>query len=56
MRRRLLEACGITDLDLNILLDVQRDDDYKDWRSFILLDLENYVAETKRFAIRHPCK
>ena len=44
--RMLFKACGINDLDLNILLDTKRDNDYKDQRSFILLELENYVAET----------
>ena len=55
MRRKLFEACDITDLDLNILLDAKRDDDYKHWRSFILLELENYMAETKRNATRQSC-
>ena len=55
MRRRLFEACGITDLDLDILLDAKRDVEYKDWRSFILLEVENYVAQTKRFATQHLC-
>ena len=53
--RSLFEVCGITDLDLNSLLDAKCDDDYKDWRSLILLVLENYVAETKRFARQHQC-
>ena len=48
--RRLYKACDITDLDLDILLDAKCANDYKDWRSFILLELENYVAQTKRFA------
>ena len=26
--------CGITHLDLNLLLDAKEDDEYEDWRSF----------------------
>ena len=36
MRKKLFETCGIIHLDLNLLLDARQDDDYKDWRSFIL--------------------
>ena len=50
MRKKLFETCGIIHLDMNLLLDVKQDDIYKDWRSVILSELENFVAETRRFA------
>ena len=31
-----------------LLLDVKLNDDFTDWRSFILSELENFVAETRR--------
>ena len=46
--RKLFETCGIVHLDLNLLLDVKADDDYKEWRTLILSELETFVAETKR--------
>ena len=49
MRRKLLENCGIAHLDLNLLLDAKRNENFKDWRNIILSELETYVAETKRF-------
>lgn len=52
MRKRLFENCGIIHLDLNILLDVRKDDELKEWRSVILSELEMYVAKTERFATR----
>ena len=52
MRKRIFETCGITHLDLNLLLDAKEDDEYKDWRSFMLSELENSVVETRRFATR----
>ena len=30
MKKRLFEMCGITHLDLNLLLDANEDDEYKD--------------------------
>ena len=33
LRRKLFETCGIVHLDLNLLLDVKADDDYKEWRT-----------------------
>ena len=50
MRNELFETCGIIHLDMNLLLDAKKDDDYKDWRSFLLSELEKYVAETRRLA------
>ena len=50
LTRKLFETCGITHLDLNLLLDVRTDDDYKERRTLILSELETFVAETKRFA------
>ena len=55
LRRILFEICGIAHLDLNLLLDVKTDDDYKEWRTLILSELETFVAETKRFATRPSC-
>ena len=56
LRRKLFETCGIVHLDLNLLLDVKADDDYKEWRTLILSELETFVAETKRFATRPSCQ
>ena len=39
-------------LDLNVLLDARKDDNFKDWRSIILSELETYVAKTRRFVTR----
>ena len=52
MRKRLSQNCGIVHFDLNVLLDARKEDEFKDWRSAILTELETYVAETKRFAAR----
>ena len=47
--KRLFETCGIAHLDLNLLLDAKQDDELKDWRSYILTELENFVVGTGRF-------
>ena len=52
----MFETCGIAHLDLNLLLDVKTDDDYKEWRTIMLSELETFVAETKRFATRPSCQ
>ena len=52
MRNSLFQNCGIIHLDLNVLLDARKDDDFKDWRSIILSELETYVAKTRRFVTR----
>lgn len=52
MRQRLFEICGIAHLDLNLLLDAKYEEDFKDCRSAILSELENFVVGTKRFATR----
>ena len=54
MRKQFFGTCGITYLDLNLLLDAKEDDKYKDWRSFMLAELENLWVGTRRFATRHP--
>ena len=46
MRKRIFEMCGITHLDLSLLLDAKEDDKFKDWRSFMLSELENFVVGT----------
>ena len=56
LRRKLFETCGIAHLDLNLLLNVKTVDDYKEWRTLILSELETFVAETKRFATRPSCQ
>ena len=40
LRRKLFQTCGIIHLGLNLLLDVKTDDEYKEWRTFILCKLE----------------
>ena len=55
LRRKLFQTCGIIHLDLNLLLDVKTDDEYKEWRTFILCELENFVVETKHFTTRASC-
>ena len=52
MRKRIFETCGITHLDLSLLLDAKEDDEFKDWRSFMLSELENFAVGTRRFATR----
>ena len=54
MRKRFFETCGITYLDLNLFLDAKEDGEYKDWRSFMLSELENLWVGIRRFATRHP--
>ena len=49
MRKRLFETCGVAHLDLNLLLDAKKDDEFTDWRSYILTELENFVVGTGRF-------
>ena len=49
MRERLFETCGIAHLDLNLLLDAKQDDEFTDWRSYILTELEDFVVGTGRF-------
>ena len=45
LKRKLFQTCGIIHLDLNLLLDVKTDDEYTEWRTFILCELENFVVE-----------
>ena len=54
LRKRLFDICGIIHLDLNMLpvLDVKKEDEFKDWRDTILSELESYVAKTQQFAAR----
>ena len=49
MRKQLFEKCGITHLDINVLLYAKENDEYKDWRSFVLTELGNFVAGTRLF-------
>ena len=53
LRRKLFETCGIAHLDLNLILDAKRDEEYIEWRSVILTELETFIAKTKRFATRN---
>ena len=52
MRKRIFETCVITHLDLSLLLDATENDEFKDWRSFMLSELENFVVGTRHFATR----
>ena len=52
LRKRLFDICGIIHLDLNMLLDAKKEDEFKDWRDTILSELESCVAKTQRFAAR----
>ena len=52
MRKRIFDLCGISVFDLNMLLDMKPEDEFKDWRDTILSQLELYVAETRRFGPR----
>lgn len=49
LRKRLFDNCGITHMDLNVLLDAKHDDEFKDWRNYILSELEHFVVATGRF-------
>ena len=46
MRKKLFEFAGIAYLDMILLLDVKQKDEFKDWRSLILSELESFVAGT----------
>ena len=50
MRKPIFETCGITHLDLSLLLEAKEDEEFKEWRSFMLSELENFVVGTRRFA------
>ena len=52
LRSNLFRSCGITHFDMNVLLDLRPDDEFKEWRSSILEELETFVVESKRFATR----
>ena len=41
--RSNLFSCGITHFDMNVLLDLRPDDEFKEWRSSILEELETFV-------------
>ena len=45
LRKRLFDICGIIHLELNMLLDAKKEDEFKDWRDSILSELESYVAK-----------
>ena len=47
MRRKLFEIGGI---DMILLLDAKQKDEFKDWRSLILSELESFVAGTNHFS------
>ena len=51
MRRKLSEIGEIAYLDMILLLDAKQKDEFKDWRSLILSELESFVAETNHFSI-----
>ena len=41
--RMVTTMCGIIHLDLNVLLDAKKEDEFKDWRDTILSELESYA-------------
>ena len=45
MRKRIFDLCGISVFDLNMLLDMKPEDEFKDWRDTILSQLELYVVK-----------
>ena len=49
MRKDLFETCGISHLDLNMLLDANKDNEFKDWRDYIITELEKFVVRTCQF-------
>ena len=53
MRRNLFEIGGIVYLNMILLLDAKQKDEFKDWRSLILSELESFVAGTNRFSTLH---
>ena len=50
MRRNLFEIGGIAYLNMILLLDANQKDEFKDWRSLILSELESFVAGTNHFS------
>ena len=52
LRKRIFDSCGIANFGLNMLLDVKKEEDFKEWRNTILSHLDNYVVKTRRFATR----
>ena len=50
MGRKLFEIGGITHLYMILLFDAKQKDEFKDWRSLILSELESFVAGTNRFS------
>ena len=50
MRRKLFEMGRIAYLDMILLLDAKQKDEFKDWRSLILSELESFVAGTNHFS------
>ena len=39
-----------------MLLEAKQEEDIKEWRDFILSELEEYVVETERFITREQCQ
>ena len=39
-----------------MLSEAKQEDDFKEWRDCILLELEDYVVETKPFITREQCQ
>ena len=50
MRRKLFEIGGIAYLDMILLVDAKQKDEFMDWRSLILSELESFVAGTIHFS------
>ena len=50
MRRKLFEIKGIAHSDMILLFDAKQNDEFKDWKSLILSELESFVAGTNHFS------
>ena len=51
MRKWLFESCGISHMDLSLLLDAKLDEKFKDLRIINLTKLENFVVVTSQLTI-----
>lgn len=49
LKTRLFQTLGVASVDLDLLLNMKPNDEYKDNRTFILSELEKYIQQTKRF-------
>ena len=50
-RKLLFETCGISHIDLNLLLNSKQDDEFKDLRNYKKTELEKFVMEWAWFFV-----